>query len=267
MVTRQHVDVLTVVGWGLLLMPLLTMWHEIGGHAVACAVQGGHIDTIGAFYVECGGLTGLAKAVVACAGVFVNAVLAWIVYLLWRRARGDQARLVLWLIWVSEAFVAAGYFCFSGATGFGDLGIGAGGELAALPMPLAWRGVELAGGILAYVALVRSAVHAMTTMLGTSPATRHARRRIAHVYYATAGAAAVLTGLLNPMGAVITIMSAVASSFGGLAGFISIGFVVPDGDIEHAFRLERNWFVLIAGALTLVAFAVVLGPSRHFGPQ
>lgn len=35
----QRVDLATVIGWGMLLMPLLTMWHEIGGHAAACAVS------------------------------------------------------------------------------------------------------------------------------------------------------------------------------------------------------------------------------------
>ncbi len=50
---RRHIDKLTMVGWGMLLMPLLTMWHEIGGHAAFCAAQGGHVTTIGAFYVEC----------------------------------------------------------------------------------------------------------------------------------------------------------------------------------------------------------------------
>lgn len=262
--TKQYVDVPTVVGWGMLLMPLLTMWHEIGGHAALCALQGGHVDTIGAFYVECSRLVRLPRIVVACAGVFVNVVLACGAYLLWKRAKGDRTRLVLWLVWVSEGFVAAGYFCFSGATGFGDLGTGAGGELTGLAAPLAWRAAELVFGIACYALLVRAAIRSLTTMLGTSTATRQARKRIAHTYYATAGAGAVLIGLLNPMGAIITIMSAAASSFGGLAGFISIGFAIPKGDIEREFRLRRSWATIGTGAIVLVAFAIVLGPSRHF---
>ena len=264
MARRQQVDVLTVIGWGMLLMPLLTMWHEIGGHAAVCALQGGHVDTIGAFYVECSRLAGLPQIAVACAGVVVNVALACLTYLVWRRVQGDQARLVLWLIWVSEGFVAAGYFCFSGVSGFGDLGTGNGGELAALPMPYAWRAAELAFGIVTYILLVRAAIRTLSTMLGTSPATATARKRIAHVYYATAGASAVLIGLLNPVGAVITIMSAAASSFGGLAGFISIGFAVPRGDVEHQFQLRRNWVVVAAGSFVLLAFTLVLGPSQHF---
>jgi hypothetical protein len=264
MADTQQVDLPTVVGWGMVLMPLLTMWHEIGGHAALCAVQGGHVDTIGAFYVECGRLAGPARIVVSCAGVFVNIVLAAVAWQLWRRARRDDARLVLWLIGVSEAFVAAGYFCFSGVTGFGDLGTGSGGALSALPMPLAWRAAELGAGIVAYILLVRAAIRALTAMLGTSPATGPARRRIAHGYYATAGAAAVLTGLLNPVGIMITIMSAAASSFGGLAGFISIGFAVPAGGEARSFRFGRNRIVIAVGIAVLLTFALVLGPSRTF---
>ena len=126
----QRVDLATIIGLGTMLMPVLTMWHEIGGHAAACAVQGGHVATIGAFYVDCDGLTGAARLLVSCAGVMVDSVLALFAFALWRRARGDLMRLTLWLVWVTKAFVAAGYFCFSGVTGVGDLGTGAQGGLA-----------------------------------------------------------------------------------------------------------------------------------------
>ena len=56
---------MTITGWGLLLMPLLTIWHEIGGHAAACALQGGRVTTIGAFYVDCDGPVGSGNILVA----------------------------------------------------------------------------------------------------------------------------------------------------------------------------------------------------------
>ncbi len=257
----QRVDRLTMVGWGALLMPLLTMWHEIGGHAAACAVQGGHVATIGAFYVNCTGLPVGPAAIVACAGVAMNALLAVVVHALWRRSTGDSTRLVLWLIWVSEAFVAAGYFCFSGVTGFGDLGTGKGGALTWLPLPLAWRAGETLFGVVAYVLIVGSAIRALDGMLGTGAVTRSARRRIAHSYYAACGFGAVLVGLLNPVGILITIMSAAASSFGGLAGFISIGYAARGIDAPLPFVVARSWPVVVAGAVVLAAFAIILGPS------
>jgi hypothetical protein len=261
---RQKVDVLTMVGWGMLLMPLLTMWHEIGGHAAYCAAQGGHVATVGAFYVECTGLSGFPDLLVACAGVLMNALLAIVAHALWRRARSDASRLVLWLVWVSEAFVAAGYFLFSGVTGFGDLGVGNGGSFAGAPYPLAFRvGETLAGGV-AYFLLVKAAIGSLTEMLGSGPQTATAKRRIAHVYYATAGLCAVVVGLMNPVGIVITIMSAAASSFGGLAGFISIGFAAGAEGEAKPFTIVRNWIVIVLGAAMLAGFAIILGPSRNF---
>jgi hypothetical protein len=261
----QQLDLSTIIGLGLLLMPALTMWHEIGGHAAACAVQGGHVATIGAFYVDCEGLSGAARVLVSASGVIVDTVLALVAFALWRRATGDMARLTLWLIWVTKAFVAAGYFCFSGATGVGDLGPGVSGGIGPLPSPYLWRATEFVVGVAAYALLVRAAIRTLTAMLGDAAATGPARRVIAHGYYATIGVAAVLVGLLNPIGLFITIMSAAASSFGGNAGMISIGFAVPRGSTTKAFVIARRWVIIAAGVAVFVGFAWVFGPSRHFG--
>ena len=71
-------------------------------------------------------------------------------------------------------------------------------------------------------------------------------------------------GLLNPIGLLVTIMSAAASSFGGLAGFISIGYAGKADGNARSFVVARNLGIMLAGATVLVAFAVILGPSRHF---
>ncbi|MBB6124801.1 hypothetical protein [Sphingobium subterraneum] len=261
---KPNVDLLTILGLSMAIHPLLTMWHEIGGHAVACAALGGHVATIGAYYVDCTGLAGWRSVVVSCAGVTVNAVLAVWAYALWTRATQDRARLVLWLIWVSEAFVAAGYFAFSGVSGFGDLGTGEGGGLEGLPMPVVIRVGELLFGIAAYILLVRAAIRSLNGMIGTGPQTDAVRKTIAHGFYAGAGAGAILVGLLNPVGLIITIMSAVASSFGGLAGFISVGYAIAPLDAPKPFSLARNRPVIIGGAAILIAFAAILGRSLYF---
>jgi hypothetical protein len=245
-------------------MPLLTMWHEIGGHAAICALQGGHVATVGAFYVECDGLAGLGNVFVACAGVFANALLAIATYCFWRRAVRDITRITLWLVWVSEAFVASGYFLFSGVTGYGDLGIGNGGSLSTFGLTWPVQLVEIVTGVASYILLVRAAIRALNVMLGEGPETRNARSLIAHVYYASAGAAAVLVGLLNPVGIVITVMSAAASSFGGLAGFISIGYAVGKYGEAKPIYLGRNLAIVAAGVAVSASFALILGPSLHF---
>jgi hypothetical protein len=67
----------------------------------------------------------------------------------------------------SEAFVAAGYFCFSGLTGFGDLATGTAGEgLGAVPMPILWRVGEFALGAAVYVLIIMQAIKTLATMIG-----------------------------------------------------------------------------------------------------
>lgn len=259
----QRVSLPTVIGLGLLLLPLTTMWHEIGGHAVTCAVQGGRVTEIGAFYVECEGLAGWPQALVALAGASMDAVLAIVAYGLWRRARGDLGRLGWWYVWVDKAFTAAGYLLFSGVSGFGDLapGSNSGGGLGPVPHAGQFRAAEILAGAAIYFWLVRAAIRALTAMLGGGPATASAQRRIAHGYYATAGVAAVLVGLANPVGITITILSAAASSFGGLAGLISVGFAASRSGEPRPFVIRSHWVLLAAGAATTTVFAVVLGPT------
>src|SRR3546814_12183550 len=70
------------------------------------------------------------------------------------------------------------------------------------------------------------------------------------------------TTLLNPVGLFILLMSAAASSFGGLAGFISIGFAVPKGATETGFAVGRRWPLFVAGLLATLAFALILEIGR-----
>lgn len=263
----QRVDCLTIGGVGLLLMPLLTMWHEIGGHAAVCTLQGGNVKTLGAFYVTCGGLSEWGDTSVAGAGVFVNVVAAIAAYLLWRRAVSSKAndllRITLWLVWVSEAFLASGYLLFSGLSGLGDLGFSAGGGLHDLGLTWPARMIEIAIGLGSYILLVRAAKRTLTMMIGSGPEARHVRRVIAHGYYLSFGAAAILVGILNPVGIVVTVMSAAASSFGGLAGFISVGLAAEAQGKAKAILIERNIVVIAAGVAVSIAFALILGPSLH----
>lgn len=255
------VDLPTVIGWALILMPLLTAWHEVGGHALACAVQGGTVTEIGAFSVHCTSLAGPARIALAGAGVLANTALAVLAWRLWRSARTDHGRLVLWWTWTTQALVAAGYLAFSGLTGVGDFGLAAGGAMAGLDLPRS-AGLALAGvGILAYVMIIRAGIGSLSAMLGSGPATRQSRRRLTAGYYLAAGTAAVAVSLLNPQGLMVTLMSAAASTFGGLAGLWPIGARGLSAGEARPFALPRNRIVILAGLTITGLFALVLGPG------
>lgn len=262
--TRQRIDRVTIAGLALVMMPLTTMWHEFGGHAAACAALGGRIAEIGAFYVDCNSTDELRRMAVSCAGVAVNILLGLAAFAAWRRAKGDWPRLVLWLLLMDQAFVASGYFAFSGVIGVGDLATGVHGGLVGIAHPWIVRGVEAAAGIFCYSRMIRFGIRSLGDMLGDSPATAPDRRRICHSFYLTSGVAAVVVGLFNPLGLFILLASAAASTFGGLAGFISIGFDVPHGDNERPFAIDRRRWLVALGALVTIGFAAILGPSIRF---
>ena len=261
---RPSVDAVTVIALGMILLPLTTMWHEIGGHATTCVALGGRIDTIGAFYVDCSGLDGWRQIAVSCAGAAMDTVLAIVAWSIWRRTTGDLARLVWWYIAVCKGFVAAGYLAFSGVSGFGDFGTDPGNGLASLPWHPALRIALIVVGGLAYWRLYMLAARTSGAMIGQGLETKAARRTIAHVFYATIGVVAVVVGLFNPIGIVITILSAAASSFGGNAGLISVGFATSENGEPLPFGVRRNWVMVAAGIAITLAFAIVLGPSLRF---
>jgi hypothetical protein len=151
-------------------------------------------------------------------------------------------------------------------SGLGDLGPGEGGGIGPLANPLVWRiGLTIVGAF-AYWRLALFASRRLNDMLGSSPEIRADRRTIAHVYYLAMGVAAVIVGLFNPVGLFVLLASAAASTFGGNAGLISIGFAVPKCGERSDFAVGRHWPIVVAGLAATIAFAVVLGPSIHFLP-
>ena len=260
----QKIDLPTIGGIALLLMPLLTMAHEIGGHAAACAATGGRVTELGAFYVNCDNAGETGRRIVALAGMGMDAALGAIAFAVWRGLKGDLARLIGWYCWLSLGFSAAGYFLFSGVMGIGDLAPSGQDGIGPLPPPGLWRAAFAIGGGAAYFLLVRAGIRTLGAMIGQGIDTAPARRRIAHGFYFVLCLAAVAASLPNPVGLFITLASATAASFGGKAGMISIGFSAREGAGGKDFTIARNNGLIAAGVAAALAFALVLGPTLHF---
>ncbi|MCB2048975.1 MAG: hypothetical protein KDE32_12235 [Novosphingobium sp.] len=257
------VDPLTVCGLALLLMPLLTMWHEQVGHAGTCLATGGQLVATSAFYVDCHSLGAAASRLVSVAGPLADLLGALVAYGIWKRVRGDLARLVWWYVWIDLAFTASGYLLFSGVLGLGDLAPGEEGGLGQLPYPEAIRiGSSLTGGF-AYFLIVKLGIATLSQMIGKGPETRKARRTIAHLFYGMVAVAALIASLPNPAGLFITLASAGAANIGGRAGFVSIGYATRPGE-ARGFVVTRSWPIFALGALATAIFAVVLGPTIKF---
>ncbi|MCX7285469.1 MAG: hypothetical protein NTX28_15745 [Novosphingobium sp.] len=247
-------------------MPLLTMVHEIGGHAATCVATGGRLAELGAFYVNCDSESIGARRLVAISGMAIDAIVGGVAFVVWRRLlHGDLARLIGWYVWLSLCFSAAGYFLFSGVSGIGDLGPGEDGGIGPLPNPLVWRAAFAAFGLFAYIHLVKTGIKTLNSMIGQGAMTTPARRTIAHGFYLVLCVSAVAASIPNPVGLFVTLASAAAASFGGKAGLISIGYATRGRGEPQSFEVKRNVPIFAVGLLASLAFAAILGPTLHFG--
>lgn len=261
---RQQADLPTLIGMALLLAPLLTMGHEIGGHGSACLLTGSPISQIGAYYVDCLSPGATAGRIVALAGTGADIVIGGVAYLLWRQVRSTGLRLFLWMMFTHKLLVAAGYPLFSGVTGIGDWGIGAQGGLGDLPNPALWRVVMVAGGLAAYYGVIRLASRSLDAMIGGGEASTPLRKLIPMTLYLVSGAVAIIVGLFNPLGIFILLASAMASTFGGMAGLFNVAYRAPPAGPTLDFVVPRCWLVIALGAVAVLGFALVLGPTLKF---
>lgn len=258
-----RVDPWTLAGLALLLLPLLTMAHELAGHALTCVATGHLPSELGAYYVECPGTGPWARRIVAMAGTGMDVVLAVLACIAWGQVRRPLPRLVLWIVFTVKGMVAGGYWMFSGVSNLGDWGPDVGGGIGPLPWPWLWRAVMFAVGLYVYVTVVRQAIRMLGEMLGGGEVARRVQWRIAMTIYLIGGVSAVLVSLFNPLGIAITLMSAVASSFGGTAGLFDVAYFRRSDQPPHEFAIDRHYTIVAAGVLMTLAFAAVLGPTLY----
>ena len=258
-----RVDMWTLAGLALLLLPLLTMAHELGGHALAC-VASGHLPTeLGAYYIECPGTGEVSRRLVAMAGTGMDVLLAMLALFAWRRAKRSLPQLTWWIVFTVKGMVAGGYWMFSGVSNLGDWGPDVGGGIGPLPWPWLWRVLMFAVGLCVYIAVVRRAIRMLREMLGGGELAGRTQWRIAMTVYVVGGVSAVLVSLFNPLGIAITLMSAVASSFGGTAGLFNVAYARPGEQPSRDFAIGRHYILVAAGLLMTLSFAAVLGPTIY----
>lgn len=257
---KPRVALVSVAALTLLVSPIETMMHELGGHAAACLALNGKATELGAYYIDCVSPDDLSRRLVSMAGTGIDFVLFGVLLLAWCFARGDLLRLALWYGFVVKGMTAFGYWIFSGASGLGDWGPDGDGGIAPLPNALLIRGVMLAVGVAGYIGIIVLGRRTLREMIGGGPDAFVVRRRIAIGFYAVNGILAVIISLLNPHGFVITLVSAVASTFGGPAGMFNIAYNRTQPP-PKPFHLGPSIPLVVAGVVVAGAFAAVLGPT------
>ena len=244
--------------------------HEGLGHGGACVAVGGHPRQLTAVFFD-GDVEGLPASAgrwVAAGGSLANlvvAAMAWAALRLMPAGWG-QGRFFAWLVLAVNLLQAFGYLLFSGIGGIGDWAMVVHGfEPAAL-----WRlGLIVSGAVLYFIVAPRVIMPWLAPFLPAEPNERRARvLTLTLLPYLVGGATFVLAGVLNPLGWIYVLISAVAASFGGtslLAWYPMLWAKrTPVTSVEVPLGVPGSPGWLVAAAIALVVFVGVLGPGVRF---
>jgi hypothetical protein len=259
-------DVPTVVAIAVVAYALANVAHEGLGHGGACLLAGGRPRVLTSVHFESdeATLTEGGRKFLAAGGTLVNMALGGLSILALRLGRwGEHARFFLWLFAVVNLFQAAGYFLFSGLGNIGDWAF----VIQGLGPAWLWRGLLAVLGGLAYYGVARLAASGVARLVG--PEDRVARARLLAVTsYFAGGLLYCVSGLFNPLGPMLLLISAAAASFGGTSGLMWFhaflhGRQIPvSTDPPVALARRAGW--LAAGAVAAAVFIGVLGRGIRF---
>ena len=190
--------------------------------------------------------------------------------LFWGAARAvKQAapwRYFFWLLMTFNLFEAGGYFLFSGIGNIGDwTAVVAGWQPA-----WAWRlGLVALGTVTYFFLFVPLCLRELRPFLGKDAKVRVRRaRQLTLVPYLTSGILSSVAGALNPVGALLILISAAAASFGGHSGLawmanLLYGPRIPSTQLQMP-EIERSWGWVIAAVILAILFIAGLGPGVKF---
>jgi hypothetical protein len=256
-------DLLTVAAIAVAAAVIANVIHEGAGHGGMCVATGGHPLALSTVHFECGVDTRL----VAAGGTLANLVFG---ALFWTAARAVKQRaswrFFFWLLMTFNLFDAGGYFLFSGIGNFGDWAA----VVAGWQPAWAWRVGLIALGMVTYfLGFVPLCLRELRPFLGRDAQMRVRRaRRLTLASYFTAGVLSCVAGALNPVGPLLILVSAAASSFGGHSGLAWMwtllhGPRIPSSELQMP-EIERSWGWMVAAVILAVAFIGGLGPGVKF---
>ena len=256
-------DLLTIAAIAIVATVIADIIHEGLGHGGMCVATGVQPLALSTVHFECSADTRL----VAAGGTLANLIFGALSWVAMRAVtRSAPWRYFFWLLMTLNLFGAGGYFLFSGIGNIGDwAAIVAGWQPA-----WAWRVGLAALGIVTYFFLfVPLSVRELRPFLGKDAKIRVRRaRRLTLVPYLTGGILSCAAGALNPVGPLLILISAAASSFGGNSGMAWMWTLLhgprfPSSEFQMP-EIQRSWGWIIAAVILAIGFILGLGPGVRF---
>jgi len=258
-------DGLTVAAISLLAYMLGSLLHEGAGHGGACLLTGAKPMVLSSVHFECS----VDSRLVDAGGTLINFIAAAVFFALGRLIGRDRPRwrYFLWIAMSINLYTATGYFLFSGIGGIGDWGA----FIQGLGPTWMWRiGLTIFGAI-AYLLAALISVRELRALIGTDEAQRYRRaRRLSAIPYFCGGILMCIAGALNPVGMILVLISAAASTFGGTSGllwatnWLKRGTIIPYGPPAEPLPIDRSWRLVTSAGAAATAFIALLGPGIRF---
>jgi hypothetical protein len=258
-------DPLTVGAIAILAYMLGNVMHEGLGHGGACVLAGAWPLVISSVHFECS----LDSRLVMAGGTLVNFLAGGVLFLLGRLTgpRYPRLKYFFWICMTVNLYTATGYFLFSGIGGIGDWGE----FIQGLGPQWVWRIGLTIFGAATYLLAARWSLLELRPLIGSDKAQRYQHAvRLSVIPYFAGGILMCIAGSLNPKGAVLILISAAASTFGGTSALmwtpqmLKGGTAIPYGPPAEVMPIHRSWPLIVAAFAIAIAFIGVLGPSVHF---
>lgn len=258
---RNGIHKPTWIAMAVVAYALANLGHEGLGHGGACLLLHGKPQILTSLHFgwDETSMGPGARRIVAAGGTLVNLALGSTALLALRTWRGgSHGRHFLWLFMAINLFQATGYWMFSGLANIGDWAVVMSGWHPAW----AWHLGLSALGALGYFWAAGIVAKQLRPMLGAEHSIARARS-LALTAYFTGGCLYCVSGLFNPEGLVLVLISGAAASFGGTSGLLWFHEFLRRGapSTAPAMDLPRHRGWMIAGLIAAATFIAVLGPG------
>lgn len=258
-------DGLTVAAIGLFAYMLGNLLHEGAGHGGACLLVGAKPMVLSSVHFECN----VESRLVAAGGTLMNLIAGVLLFVLGRQiGRGHPRwKYFFWIAMTINLYSATGYFLFSGIGGIGDWA----SFIQGLGSQWMWRIGLTIFGTITYALAAFLSMRELRALIGSDETQRFRRAmRLSAIPYFCGGILMCVAGALNPVGMMLILISAAASTFGGTSGllwatnWLRNGKLIPYGPAAEPLPIRRSWPVIALAGATAIAFIAVLGPGIRF---
>jgi hypothetical protein len=204
---------------------------------------------------------------VAAGGTLANLICGALFWVAARAVTQSASwRYFFWLLMTLNLLDAGGYFLFSGIGNIGDWAA----VVAGWQPAWAWRvGLTVVGAVTYFLLFVPLCLRELRPLLGRDAKIRVRRaHHLTLVPYLTSGILSCVAGALNPVGPLLILISAAASSFGGHSGLawmscLLYGPRIPSSELQMP-EIERRRGWMVAAVILAIAFIGGLGPGVKF---